>query len=157
MTLGVPCTAVLIAELKSYHLLVVENHRQPHCFLQLPRGSGPFPLVCQTLVMQQVLEPNPEAFQERHTACRLPHSPFRLHQLHLGPGTLKLRHILICLAAYLGCVYLAYFVAASEIPKQGPVIKFWPSEKWPFIGVPYVTLLCTQEIACEDYMKSATS
>uniref|UniRef100_A0A8C1PPE4 Alkaline ceramidase n=1 Tax=Cyprinus carpio TaxID=7962 RepID=A0A8C1PPE4_CYPCA len=98
MTLGIPCTALLITELKRSELLTVTN-----CLF-----CGDCDVICYTRSL---------------SVC-------------------VFRHVLICLASYLGCVCFAYFDAASEAPEQGPVVKFWPSEKWAFIGVPYVTLLC---------------
>ncbi|KFM58330.1 Alkaline ceramidase, partial [Stegodyphus mimosarum] len=48
-------------------------------------------------------------------------------------------HILIAIAAYTACVLFAYFDACDTVPEQLPVMRFWPSDRFE-LGVPYIIL-----------------
>jgi alkaline ceramidase len=49
-------------------------------------------------------------------------------------------HVLVCIAAYSGCVLYAYLYAREQCPNEKPVLKFWPSDKCEILSFPYVAL-----------------
>jgi len=49
-------------------------------------------------------------------------------------------HILIFIASYTACVLFAYFDAQHQVPEQRPELRFWPVDRFEFLGVPYVGL-----------------
>lgn len=49
-------------------------------------------------------------------------------------------HLCVFISSYTGCVLFSYFHAQNEFPEQMPTLKFWPSDTWETLGVPYVIL-----------------
>ncbi|XP_038072720.1 alkaline ceramidase 2-like [Patiria miniata] len=51
-------------------------------------------------------------------------------------------HILVLVASYSSVVLFAYFDAMNEFPEMGPVLRYWPKDRYTNFGIPYVTLKC---------------
>ncbi|CAG0879127.1 unnamed protein product [Cyprideis torosa] len=54
-------------------------------------------------------------------------------------------HVLIALASYTSIVLFAYFHTQTEMPNKRPQIRYWPTDKWEVICVPYVEILEKEE------------
>jgi alkaline ceramidase len=49
-------------------------------------------------------------------------------------------HVLIFLASYTGVVLFAYFDVKNHYPHEEPVIRYWPSDNYDPLAIPYVQL-----------------
>ena len=51
-------------------------------------------------------------------------------------------HVFVLLACCLTVVLFVYFDAVNEHPELGPVLRYWPRDRYTTFGVPFVAVKC---------------